>query len=159
MQFLPLFLPWTPPYTVTHSLSFKIKAEKHRNRKSKFFFFQFHKTKIKKERKKKARPSLFVQLLSISSPILLFSQNTFSKNKNNNRDSFPSLQILSSPQILSLFLYLSLSLHSPFVSAFPKKTNFLLFFSFSIVNFVFTFHQNEHRRAPQHRTYRTQVPL
>ena len=132
MLFLPFFLPRTPHTqlkSLSLSLSLKIKAEKRRNRKSKNFSVpqKKHTKQIIKKERKKARPSLFVQPLSISPPILLFSQNTFSKNKNNNRFTcFSSLQIPSSPQILCF----SLSLYSPFVSAFPKKTNFLLFFLF-----------------------------
>ena len=131
MQFLPFFLPRTP-HTQLQSLSLSQNKSREASKQKKQKFFssskETHKTNNKK-RKKKARPSLLVQPLSISPPILLFSQNTFSKNKNNNRFTcFSSLQIPSSPQILCFSL--SLSLYSPFVSAFPKKTNFLLFFLF-----------------------------
>ena len=73
-----------------------------------------------------------MQPLSISPPILLFSQNTFSKNKNNNRFTcFSSLQIPSSPQILCFSLSLSLSLSiRPSFLLFPKKLTFYYFFFF-----------------------------
>ena len=71
-----------------------------------------------------------MQPLSISPPILLFSQNTFSKNKNNNRFTcFSSLQIPSSPQILCFSLSLSLSIRPSFL-LFPKKLTFYYFFFF-----------------------------
>ena len=129
MQFLPFFLPRTPHTQLQSlSLSLKIKAEKRRNRKSKNFSVpqKKHTKQIIKKERKKARPSLLVQPLSISPPILLFSQNTFSKYKTNNRFTFTSFLPFRS---LPLHRY-SLSLYSPFVSAFPKKTNFLLFFLF-----------------------------
>lgn len=69
-----------------------------------------------------------MQPLSISPPILLFSQNTFSKNKNNNRFTcFSSLQIPSSPQILCFSLSLSIR---PSFLLFPKKLTFYYFFFF-----------------------------
>ena len=131
MQFHPFFLPRTPHTQLQSlSLSLKIKAEKRRNRKSKNFSVpqKKHTKQIIKKERKKARPSLLVQPLSISPPILLFSQNTFSKNKNNNRFTcFPSLQIPSSPQILCFSLSLSIR---PSFLLFPKKLTFYYFFFF-----------------------------
>ena len=132
MQFLPFFLPRTP-HTQLQSLSLSLSQNKSREapkqKKQKFFSStkETHKTNNKK-RKKKSKTSLFVQPLSISPPILLFSQNTFSKNKNNNRFTcFSSLQIPSSPQILCFSLSLSIR---PSFLLFPKKLTFYYFFFF-----------------------------